>query len=96
MTAINVSIRMLAAAAILSAFAEVGAPASALAQPGAISCNQLWRQRNAIYARAGHCFNTERGRATFGEGCYPPYGRLSGADARRVQQLQSWERRKGC
>ena len=94
MKSMNAIIRMLAAGAILSAFAEIGAPAPALAQ-GA-SCDQLWRERNAIYARAGHCFQTTRGRSAFGGGCFPPYGQLSGAEARRVRQLQSLERRNGC
>lgn len=95
MKSMNAMIRILAAGAILSAFAEIGAPAPALAQSGA-SCDQLWRERNAIYARAGHCFQTTRGRSVFGGGCFPPYGRLSGAEARRVRQLQTLERRNGC
>jgi hypothetical protein len=32
----------------------------------------------------------------FGPGCFPPYGRLSGWEKSRVNQLQMWERRKGC
>ncbi|CAN2532205.1 hypothetical+protein [Methylocapsa aurea] len=89
-------IRILAAGAILSAFAEIAAPAPALAQSGALSCDRLWRERNAIYARAGHCFKTTRGRSVFGGGCFPPYGQLGGADARRVRQLQTLERQNGC
>jgi hypothetical protein len=90
-------IRLLAAAAVLSAFSSIGASAPAAAQAArGFSCEQLWRQRNAIYARAGHCFNTDRGRATFGEGCFPPYGRLSGADSRQVQRIQRLERINGC
>lgn len=89
--------RLLSAAAIASAASGVGMSPPAQAQPArGMSCEQLWRMRNAIYARAGHCFMTDRGRATFGEGCYPPYGRLSGADARQVQRIQRLERMNGC
>jgi hypothetical protein len=90
-------IRLVSAAAILSAVASVGASAPAQAQAArGMSCDQLWRMRNAIYARAGHCFMTDRGRATFGDECRPPYGRLSGADSRQVQRIQRMERANGC
>ncbi|WP_159730639.1 YARHG domain-containing protein [Methylosinus sp. Ce-a6] len=90
-------IRLLAATAILYAFSTIGALEPAGAQPArGLSCGRLWYQRNAIYARAGHCFNTERGRATFGEGCFSPYGRLSGAESRQVQRIQRLERMNGC
>lgn len=73
------------------------APIPAAAQdPSYMSCEELWHARNRIYARNGHCFNTDRGRAVFGAGCFPPYGRLSGGEKSRVNQLQMWERRKGC
>jgi hypothetical protein len=90
-------VRLCAAAAVVLGVGGIGAPAPSLAQPArGFSCEQLWRQRNAIYARAGHCFSTERGRATFGEGCSPPYGRLSGAESRQVQRIQRLERMNGC
>lgn len=63
---------------------------------GSLSCNELWYKRNQIYARNGYCFNTARARAVFGEACFPPYGRLSGWEKRRVQELQTWERRRSC
>ena len=56
----------------------------------------LWYQRNEIYARNGYCFNTERGRAAFGRGCFAPYGRLSGAEKRRVAEIQDEENYLGC
>ncbi|SDR31093.1 YARHG domain-containing protein [Rhizobiales bacterium GAS113] len=62
----------------------------------AMDCDSLWKQRNAIYARNGYCFQTDRAISTFGSGCFPPYGRLYGDEARRVQELQYWERTKGC
>jgi hypothetical protein len=73
------------------------APNKALAQnAAAMSCQQLWYARNAIYARNGYCFTTEQAQAVFGAGCFPPYGRLGGREKDRVNEIQSWERRKGC
>src|SRR5450756_489211 len=70
-------------------------PASAQS-PAYMSCDDLWYARNRIYARNGYCFNTERARAVFGAGCSPPYGRLSGWEKNRVNEIQMWESRKGC
>lgn len=90
-------VRPCVVAAILCAVLTIGIEEPAGAQPArGLSCAQLWHQRNAIYARAGHCFNTARGRAVFGEGCFAPYGRLSGADSRQVQRIQRLERMNGC
>lgn len=61
-----------------------------------MSCNSLWYERNSIYARNGHCFKTARGRAAFGTGCYPPYGKLGRRDQREVSEIQRWEGRGGC
>jgi hypothetical protein len=75
----------------------VAAPTPTAAQdPAYMSCEALWYARNRIYARNGYCFNTDRARSVFGAGCFPPYGRLSGWEKSRVNQLQMWERRKGC
>lgn len=60
------------------------------------SCQQLWYARNAIYARNGYCFQTQRGINTFGRGCFPPYGRMSRAEQREVNRLQAIEYRRGC
>ena len=60
------------------------------------SCDQLWYQRNLIYAQHGHCFKTARGIAAFGKGCFPPYGKLSGYEQQQVNEIQYWENRKGC
>ncbi|MDB5533310.1 MAG: hypothetical protein JWO28_1625 [Hyphomicrobiales bacterium] len=83
------------------AFAIAGAaallPATAfVAQAQGQSCGQLWYQRNAIYAQAGYCFQTARARATFGENCFPPYGRLSPNQQARVNALQYQEDMRGC
>lgn len=73
------------------------APTLAKAQDAAdMSCGELWHERNAIYARNGYCFNSDRARSVFGEGCFPPYGKLHGWEKGRVDRLQMWERRKGC
>ena len=73
------------------------ASSSAMAQQAAyMSCGDLWYARNAIYAAKGYCFQTAQARATFGAGCFPPYGALSGSEKARVNELQMWERRKGC
>ncbi|MCP4185463.1 MAG: YARHG domain-containing protein [Hyphomicrobiales bacterium] len=61
-----------------------------------MGCSALWYARNAIFARNGHCFKTNRGRAQFGAGCFPPYGKLGSTDQREVNQILRWEGRKGC
>jgi len=61
-----------------------------------MSCNQLWYERNLIYANRGYCFQTQRAIRTFGRRCYPPYGQLSRAEHGRVAEIQRWERRRGC
>lgn len=68
----------------------------AQAQSSAMTCDQLWYARNAIYAREGYCFTTERGRAVFGAGCFPPFGRLTPGEQDQVHAFQFWEREKGC
>ncbi len=61
-----------------------------------MSCNQLWYERNSIFARNGHCFKSARGRAAFGAGCFAPYGRLGRAEQNIVDEIRRWERRLGC
>jgi hypothetical protein len=60
------------------------------------SCGQLWHARNSIFAEHGHCFKTPQGIAAFGKGCFPPYGKLPAGAQARVNEIISWERRKGC
>jgi YARHG domain-containing protein len=59
-------------------------------------CEQLWLERNQIFADAGYCFKTERAIRVFGRNCVPPYGRLSGNAQARVDNIQRQERRNGC
>ncbi|MCF6199730.1 MAG: caspase family protein [Hyphomicrobiaceae bacterium] len=63
---------------------------------GGASCGSLWYARNAIYARAGYCFKSSRGRRTFGNNCRPPYGKLTSANKRRVNAIRKKERRQRC
>jgi hypothetical protein len=88
-------IRLLVIGASFFAFFAAALPARSQ-EAAYMSCEELWFKRNEIYARNGYCFETDRARAVFGDGCFPPYGRLSGWEKRRVQELQRWERRKGC
>jgi hypothetical protein len=66
----------------------------------AMSCEELWYARNAIYKDAGYCFRTQRGIAAFGNaGCiYDDMGAvpLSRAARQEIADLQRWERRRGC
>lgn len=90
-------IKTLTAAAIAAmpiVFA-VGAAAPAAAQSG-MTCEQLWYERNAIYAAKGFCFKTQRARNVFGRACFPPYGKLTPAEQRRVNNIEQWEVYQGC
>jgi hypothetical protein len=82
------------AAAVLVAMATTGV-AQAENLYG-LSCGQLWYARNAIYARQGYCFKTDRAREAFGAGCFPPFGQLSGWQQNHVDAIQSVERQRGC
>jgi hypothetical protein len=85
------------AVALGAAMLGFAAPTPVMAQdPAYMSCGALWYARNQIYARNGYCFQTARARSVFGAGCFPPYGRLSGWERSRVNQIQMWEGRKGC
>lgn len=61
-----------------------------------MNCEDLWYARNEIYAEKGYCFKTQRARAEFGRGCFPPYGKLSRYEANEVAEIERWEMRKGC
>lgn len=90
-------IKTLTAAAIAAmpiVFA-VWAATPAAAQSG-MTCEQLWYERNAIYAAKGFCFKTQRARNVFGRACFPPYGKLTPAEQRRVNNIEQWEVYQGC
>ncbi len=60
------------------------------------TCDQLWYARNAIYAAKGYCFQTAKARRVFGPGCFPPYGKLTPAEQRRVDAIRRQEGLMGC
>lgn len=90
-------IRVLTAAAItiVPMMFGMAAMAPAKAQSG-MTCEQLWYERNSIYAAKGFCFKTQRARNVFGRGCFPPYGKLTPAEQRRVNNIEQWEVYQGC
>ena len=69
---------------------------SAKAYDRCAECDDLWYERNAIYADKGYCFKTRRARAVFGRRCYPPYGRLNRWERRRVNAITRAERALRC
>lgn len=81
-------------AAVLATGVFLSTARPALAQRG--QCYDLWYERNEIYARNGYCFKTARARSVFGAGCFPPFGRLSASENRRVRELQNEEDALGC
>jgi hypothetical protein len=88
----GVFIELIAASGLL-----ISAVSATMAQSlSGLSCGQLWYERNAIYARYGYCFKTDQAIRAFGKGCFPPFGQLPGGAQARVDDIQGWERRKGC
>lgn len=74
--------------------ADAGPPAAAARQ--APTCDRLWYNRTAIYARQGKCFTDKRALAVFGQKCFRPYGKLTFRDQRRVNDIARQQRRLGC
>ena len=76
--------------------------AVSLASPAiaAFPCDELWGERNAVYADAGYCFRTPRGIAAFGnDGCRFNDIRdvpLSARDRAKVNEIVRQERQNGC
>lgn len=66
------------------------------ASPASMSCDQLWHERNAVYARNGYCFKTQKAISTFGKSCFPAFGELQGSEKNRVTEIRIWEQQKGC
>jgi len=67
---------------------------------GSLSCGDLWHRRNAIFARNGYCFKTDRAIRVFGnEGCrfyVESEVPMSRAEREEVEFIRALERRKGC
>ncbi len=76
--------------------------AALAASPGASAfpCDELWGERNAVYADAGYCFRTARGIAAFGNAeCRFKDIRdvpLSARDRAKVNEIARQEREHGC
>lgn len=69
-------------------------------QPASL-CDQLWWQRNSYFASAGYCFQSPRGRATFGHlPCTPGLTtaniNLSSADRAAIAAIQARESALQC
>jgi len=73
---------------------SLGPPPAAARQ--APTCDRLWYERTAVYARRGKCFKDERALRVFGQRCFSPYGKLTFRDQRRVNDIARRERRMGC
>lgn len=61
-----------------------------------LTCQQLWYERNAIFARQGYCFENPRAIAVFGKGCKPPFGQLPSNLQSVVNEIKAWENKRGC
>jgi hypothetical protein len=90
------------AAAALGLAVGLGAVAlPAYAMPvDALSCQQLWVKRNAIYKVNGYCFKTTRARNYFGNaGCYIDEMddvHMSKSEMQKVLLYKHWETVNGC
>ncbi len=66
----------------------------------AFPCDELWGERNAIYAEAGYCFKTQRAIAAFGRAdCRFSDIRdvpLLARDRAKIAEIVADERRSGC
>jgi len=89
----------LPALALVPAFSAAVSPAAAV-DLWSFSCGDLWYQRNAIYARNGFCFKSDRGLRVFGnENCQYQVEAdvpMSRAERRVVEMIRDVERQKGC
>jgi len=74
--------------------------AAAVAPAYALSCHQLWTERNSYYKARGYCFKTERAISYFGNGgCAYDNERdvpLSSAVRARINQIAAQERAYRC
>jgi YARHG domain len=66
----------------------------------ALSCSELWQQRNGIFKAAGYCFHTPRAIRAFGNaGCAYDSEEdvpLSERDRQVINTIKQVERMKGC
>lgn len=100
MIAIRVLAAPLAIAVALTCLDGAVTSASAQNELWSLSCGDLWYRRNAIYARNGYCFKTDRAMRVFGnENCRFYQERdipMSQAEREEVEIIRSIEQQKGC
>ncbi len=84
--------------ALLALLIGVAAALPAHAQSlRAMSCYDLWYERNRIYAENGYCFSTPLARDTFaGYECWTRDPDLTPNERNYVAAIQREERRRGC
>lgn len=95
-TLIRTALAAVTALTIQVASTTVGSGSAQAQDYRDMTCSELWYARNQIYAEKGYCFKTQRARAVFGRGCFPPYGRLSRWEREEVERIKRWEGRRGC
>ncbi len=87
------------AAVLLGSTATLVPPATAQ-NLWSLSCGDLWYQRNAIYARNGYCFKTDRGLRVFGNANCTFYAEgdvpMSQGERQLAATIRDIERQKGC
>lgn len=82
--------------AAFSSFMTLIAPVQAGAPFSEFNCEELWAERNSLFAYKGHCFTSPRAIAKFGRVCKPPYGKLTRSEKAKVAEIRMWERKRGC
>lgn len=83
-------------ALVTAAGLGLGASIASAQSYSRLSCSALWYERNAIFAQFGYCFQSPAAVATFGRGCFAPFGRLSPVAQAHVNEIMYWERQRGC
>ena len=78
-----------------------GGNAPASRAEAAASCDDLWVERNAIWAAYGYCFTSPRGIAAFGNaGCFRNQAQaqaaMSGQERATIDRLKALEAAQGC
>lgn len=61
-----------------------------------LGCGELWYARNEIFARNGYRFETDRGRAAFGDGGWTRNPHLNRFERANVDLFERLEYRSGC
>ena len=92
----SIIFRRVAMGAFVAATLTTGAQTANAQDYARQSCGQLWHARNSVFADYGHCFKTPQAISAFGKACFPPFGKLPASAQAVVNEIISWERRKGC